>query len=150
MKRKHFISLYRSCPPWRKDKAGTQCRMWKERLVEMLPVGLVPMADSACFLIQVRTTTQFRVGLALPHQSSIEECPTTLPTSQSDGCILSNELPSYYITLAWVKLTKNRKAKNKHTSPPKTIRTRKASPKQKTKCKPKQPLTPNIKQLAYG
>jgi hypothetical protein len=70
---------------------------------------LAPMACSACFLMDPRTTCSVMapptMGWALPHLSLRRKCPTGLPTTWSCGGIFSIEIPSSLMTWAYVELT---------------------------------------------
>jgi hypothetical protein len=71
----------------------------------MLLTGLFPMACSAFFLIEPRTTSSgialLTMGWALPHPSLIKK----MSTARSYGGIFSIELPSFHMVLACVRLT---------------------------------------------
>lgn len=71
---------------------------------------LLPMACSAFFLIQPRTTclgmSPLIVGWAFPHKSVIEKALQTWPTGQSNKDTFSVGVPSFQVTLARVKLQK--------------------------------------------
>ena len=70
---------------------------------------LFSTAYSACFVIRPRALAQrgHHTHQVLPHQLSIKNMsPTDLPTYQSDEDIVSAEVSSFQITLAWAKLAK--------------------------------------------
>ena len=70
---------------------------------------LALMACSACFLIELRTTSSrvvtLTIGWAFHINYELRKCPRDLPTYQPDGGIFSVDSTSSQMTLACVKLT---------------------------------------------
>jgi hypothetical protein len=71
------------------------------------------MACSACFRIEPDIALP-TVSWSLPQQLLIKKCQSSLPTGQSIGGLFSVEVPSSQMTLACVKLTKNKTKQNKN------------------------------------
>lgn len=70
---------------------------WKQRPKRMI-LALLPLAHSATFLLQTRTTVSKwhrQHGLDLQHQVAIKKCPTDMATDQHNGGNFSIEVPSW-------------------------------------------------------
>jgi hypothetical protein len=111
--RKGFIQLIlpHCCSSLKEVRTGTQAGQDTGTDAEAMGggavflTGLLPLACSACFLIEPRTTSPEMATPTMEQLSPIDHQLRKCPTAGSHGCMSPDEAPFSVITPARVKLT---------------------------------------------